>query len=476
MLALYINFLAIFTLLFFIGSNKNTKNILTAFFIATFIILEVISYMYFSTMIDEKFIFFLFNIQVFLITIHTKLVVTYLIISFFCVCFSLVYLILQRFQIKKFRKQIATLCLALLFLPIGFLYSILHVLIIDYGKSYFKNREYSYQDLYKKAKNENYITNNEIKILNPNSKHKNLILIYLESLDQSYLTNINIKPYTKDLVKMAKSGEFYDNIKQISGIMGTTAGIISSQCGSKYLSYFIFDNPYGKINKHQKLTCLPDVLNKARYTQIFLGGADKKLFNKGNYLLSHKYDIVEDEHSLIKKNPNLKPLNWGVSDYDLFKIAKTKYLQLSKKNEPFNITLLTTSTHNPSGIRDERCKNSSKNNLINGVECTNDLLDDFVSFLKKQPNYKDTLIVILPDHIQYYYCSLSGVIKEEEKKLYVILLNSDKIENMNTEITYLDLPEIIINRLNIKSNANFLGNQGDDLSKNFMYRLHKNKR
>lgn len=467
-----LNFLAIFVLTFFIGQKNSYKNFIIAISLAIFIILEILSYMYLGKKLDDEFIFFIFNIQIFHIALNTKILMVYLVVFFFLFLASILYLILKNFQIKKLKKIIITVCILILILPYGFIFKLLNVFIVDYGFDYLSSKKYTYSDIFKKVKDEEYVTNDEIKILNPGEKHKNLIMIYLESYDLSYLTNPAINKYTQDISKIAKNGEFYSNIEQLNGTMGTQAGIVSSQCGVKYLSYFIFSNPYGKINTKQKLTCFPDVLNKAGYEQIFIGGADKKLFNKGNYLLSHKYNIVEDKHSLLTKYPNFETnLNsWGISDSDIFEVAQKEYMRLSKLKKPFNITILTTATHNPNGLKDNRCKNSDENELLNAIECTNDLVKNFVDFIKKQPNYKNTIIVILPDHRQYEVNVLANKIKPDEKKLFVIILNTQKISG--TKIYYTDLPQIILKRLNIKSNANFLGNQDDKISKNFIYKIH----
>ena len=298
---------------------------------------------------------------------------------------------------------------------------------------------------------------------------------YLESYDKSYLTNEKMKPYTKYIQELSREGEFYNNVEQLDGATSTTAAIISSQCGAEFSSYFMFYNPYNKINKTQRIVCLSDILNKAGYNQIFIGGADKKLFNKGNFLLSHNYDIVEDKDSLILQYPNvINYLNdWGVADKEIFEIAQDKYIQLSNKNKPFNMTILTTATHNIEGVYDSRCKNSTDNTLLNAVECTNDLLKDFINFLKNQPNYKDTLIAIMPDHIQYETNVLDDIITSSEKQPYLILLNSNNPKTIiDKNINHADYAEIILKNLNIKSNATFLNKQENIITKNFIHKIH----
>lgn len=474
-----INFLSLFGLAFCIGKDKKYKNFIIALILTFLIVIESFAYLYKRTPVDDDFLFFIFNIKIFHLLLEVKALIIYLGIYFTIIVLFILYFILRKFQIKKYKKISLSILLCILFIPYyGFFYKILHIFLIDYAKNYLLYYNKSYQEIYNIAKNTDYIDIDNLKILNLNEKHKNLILIYLESYDKSYLTNKKIKPYTKYIQDLSKEGEFYNNVEQLDGAMGTTAAIFSSQCGSEYLAYFIFSNPYSKINKNQKLVCLPDILNKAGYNQIFIGGTDKKLFNKGNFLLSHNYDVIEDKDSLISQYPNTKNyLNeWGVADKEIFKIAEDKYIKLSNENKPFNITILTTATHNIEGVYDSRCKNSTDNNLLNAIECTNDLLKDFIDFLKNQPNYENTLIVIMPDHIQYEINKLDNIITSSEKQPYLILLNSNNPKTIiGKNINHADYAEIILKNLNIKSNATFLNKQENIITKNFIHKIHNIK-
>ncbi len=471
-----INFLSLFALSFFIGKDKKYKNIIIALLLTFLIVVESFAYLYKRTPVDDDFLFFIFNIRIFYLLTELKILLVYVGIYYCVIVFFTTYFILKKFQIKKYKKIFFSILLCVLLFPsCGFFYKILHIFLIDYAKNYLLYYNKSYQEIYYIAKNTNYIDIDNLKILNQNEKHKNLVLIYLESYDKSYLTNEKMKPYTKYIQELSREGEFYNNVEQLDGATSTTAAIISSQCGAEFSSYFMFYNPYNKINKNQRLVCLPDILNKVGYNQIFIGGANKKLFNKGNYLLSHNYDIVEDKDSLVLQYPNAEQYltDWGVADKEIFEIAQDKYIQLSNTNKPFNMTILTTATHNIDGLYDSRCKNSTDNTLLNAVECTNDLLKDFINFLKNQPNYKDTLIVIMPDHIQYEMNILDDIISSNEKQPYLILLNSNHPKTIiNKNINHTDYVEIILKNLNIKSNATFLNKQKSIITKNFIHKIH----
>ena len=472
-----LNFFAIFLLTFFLGSKKIIKNLFVALLLTLFFVSELLSVLYYGHSIEEDVLFCITNLKIFYIALNIKILMVYACIYLLIVIFAIFYLILQKVHIQKFKNYFITFSIVIFLLPGGFVYNIFYIFAVNYGYDYLKYKNATYQELYRKEKDVDYVVRDEIKILNNNQKHKNLVLIYLESYEENLLTNSLVKEYTKDISKIAKEGEFYTNLPQLSAAMGTFNGMFTTLCGARLFNYALFKNPYGEIIDDLKFTCMSDVLNKANYEQVFIGGADKFLFNKGNLMLSHSYDVVEDKFSLVNQYPELKDkLNeWGIADFDVFEIAKERYKKLSESGKNFNLTILTTATHNINGIKDERCKNSSKdNNLLNAVECTDILVSDFVDFLKKQPNYKDTIVVILPDHIQYELNGLRDIIKDEERTLFTIILNTGiKKEYNNPDIDYTNIPIIILDKLNVKSNATFLDNFKDEtVIKNFIHKTH----
>lgn len=477
MVSVYINFFAISLISLFVGSVSITKNLIYSFLISFFIIIETISFLYFGRSVNEEFLFFASNLDIYNFAVNIKLLFAYYSLLLFILLWVFFYFILLKVHIKKFKKCTLATIFVFLMSPWGFLYIIFYTISKDYIADYYAFKDYSYQDIYKNVKGKEYVEDSKLEIFKSNKKYKNLVLIYMESYEQELLTNNEINIYTKNINKLTKEGEFYENIEQIPWTNGTLAGMFSSQCGSQYSAYFLMLNPYDEVRNNLQFVCLSNVLNKAGYNQVFIGGANKKLFNKGNFMLSHKYDTVMDNKSLLEEHPEFKNnlVTWGVADRDVFNVGKSEYKKLSKSKKPFNLTILTTATHNPNGEYDKRCLNPTKNKLLNAVECTDFLVSDFVKFLKKQKNYKDTLIVILPDHKQYKSNNLRKILSDYDKrKLFVIMLNSGIIKIHNGDIYYTDLAEILLKKLNVNSNATFLNKQDDTrITKNFIHKIHK---
>ena len=87
-----------------------------------------------------------------------------------------------------------------------------------------------------------------------------------------------------------------------------------------------------------------EVISSARTSY----GAFKDFFN-----IHGKYDIIDvdsyKEYGLSLKDKDKHP--WGFNDNYLFNTAKKRLKELSKKNEPFNLTLIGIDTHFPDGFK-----------------------------------------------------------------------------------------------------------------------------
>ena len=143
----------------------------------------------------------------------------------------------------------------------------------------------------------------------------------------------------------------------------------------------------------------------------------------------HGYDKVygREEIKKIMNIPDFLTEGWGIKDIDSFNFAKRKFLELSKQEKPFHILIKTIDLHYPQGEKEPRCQNITNNNSKNILKCTDNVINDFINFLKQQPNYDDTLIVILPDHLYFDNGDISKSLgNKKDRKLYAIILNSGK--------------------------------------------------
>jgi phosphoglycerol transferase len=181
------------------------------------------------------------------------------------------------------------------------------------------------------------------------------------------------------------------------------AGIVATQCGVplQFVIGEIYSIQQARIPFLQNATCLGDILKEAGFHNVFLGGADLDFGAKNEFLIRHGYDETYGALQW-KKNGVMQVSNeWGMYDDDLFRTAKIKLLELKRANRPFNLTLLTVDTHQPSGYYSKTCIEHGAKRFEDIVKCTSWQLADFIAFANEHDLFKTTNFVILGDHLAH---------------------------------------------------------------------------
>jgi phosphoglycerol transferase MdoB-like AlkP superfamily enzyme len=297
------------------------------------------------------------------------------------------------------------------------------------------------------------------------SPGKNLVLIYLESLERIYLDESVFKALTPTINKLLKKGLSFTNISQTEGTEWTIAGIVASQCGTPLL----YDNTITDGNDIiqngflNEATCLSDVLHKAGYVQTYLGGASSQFAGKGEFLKAHHYDNVKGYDALISRATNKTyKTGWGLYDDSLFEMAVEEYVRLANMKKPFNLTLLTIDTHHPHGNPSRSCKAYAhqKNRMLDAVHCTDQLLTRFIDRVSRHPAaknaIKNTIAVLVSDHLAMRNDAENFYPKKYERKLLFSILNSDMKGVNKTPGTHMDIAPTILDTIGVKHNAEFL--------------------
>jgi len=292
---------------------------------------------------------------------------------------------------------------------------------------------------------------------------KNLVLIYMESLESIYTNEDNFKTLTPNLNQYKKNGVWFSNLYQTPGTSWTIAGVSSSLCGTPLLS----DNAthgndimlQGFLNN---ATCLSDTLHNAGYEQHYLGGATLEFAGKGAFLRHHAYDKVTGLDELLPDYNNKDYLtSWGFYDDTLFDMAVDKFQTLADEGSPFNLTLLTLDTHHPKGHPSASCTPYAAidNSILHAVHCTDQLVDRFIQRISKHPAWADTIVVLFSDHLSMRNDAEPYYPRGKERKLSFIVLNSALSGQIETPGTHMDVAPTILDLLNVTHNNQFLAGQ-----------------
>lgn len=283
---------------------------------------------------------------------------------------------------------------------------------------------------------------------------KNLILLYLESLEAAYLDESRFPELLPNIKRALSESLQFTNLRQFPGTGWTMAGIFASQCGMPLL---VNGNDALYRNQSlQELTCLGDVLNKAGYIQTYMGGASLSFAGKGVFYQQHGYQDVLGFEELSHGMPDQNYKHgWGLYDDTLFDLALRKFVALANQNAPFNLTMLTIDTHHPKGRASASCPSysHSDNTMLQAVHCTDALFGKLLDGLQQHPAYKDTLIFVMSDHL-----AMRNVAQEfypPERKLLVFALNAGRTGTIDIAGSHFDLPQTLLELLSIRTTAKF---------------------
>lgn len=314
---------------------------------------------------------------------------------------------------------------------------------------------------------EYYIDPRNIKIEFPKQK-RNLIYIYLESMESSNVSSKNGGAFDKSLIpnleKLAIENINFSNNNKIGGAKEldntdwTIAAIISQTSGIplKTTPKMIFD-------KETKLLLntysLGRILKDNGYDNYFLLGSDADYGARKDYLINNGgYNIYDylwaQENELIDDNYFVW---WGYEDNKLFEFAKTKLLEISKQNEPFNFSMLTVDTHTEDGYLDETCEIKFNNKYANSLYCADKKIGAFINWIKEQEFYDNTTIIITGDHLtmqlDFYDQSYNN------RAIYNTIINSKikPLKEKNRLFSTLDMFPTTLASLEVEIEGNRLG-------------------
>ena len=313
--------------------------------------------------------------------------------------------------------------------------------------SYLKN-----QVVESKFIEENYVDAEKAEITFKGKK-RNLIYIFLESMESTFIDKEHGGSQDKDLIpeltELASTYTNFSNNDKIGGAApstgaGWTAGALVAQTSGLPLTIPIDGNAYEGYKEFLPgAYTLGDVLTKHGYNQVVMFGSYGDFGGRQTYFETHGDVNVKD--LLTAKKEKIVPEDyyvfWGIEDSKLIEYAKKEITRLSKENKPFNLSLLTANTHFSEGYKEEDCTIDTGNHYADSITCSSKQIYDFVKWIQEQSFYEDTTIILSGDHVSMAKNKLYDGVKEEERKVYNVIINSalDAKNNKNRVFTTFDM-------------------------------------
>ena len=288
-----------------------------------------------------------------------------------------------------------------------------------------------------------YIDPKKVDIKFPEDK-KNLIFIYVESLESSNVSNKNGGAFKNSIIpqleQLAIDNTNFSNTDKIGGayqLDGTswTSGAMVGYSMGIPLKVPMDPNKFGLKNGFLPGTySVGEILSKNGYNNYIMMGSKAKFAGRNILYKQHGDYKIYDYNWAKKEKLIAKDYKewWGYEDSKLFEFAKDKLLDISSNDEPFNFTILTADTHFQDGYIDKSCEEVFDSPYKNSFYCSDSMINSFVEWIEEQDFYDDTVIIIVGDHLTMQQDFYDKADNKYKRTIYNSIINSD-IDNSNTK-------------------------------------------
>jgi len=321
-----------------------------------------------------------------------------------------------------------------------------------------------------------YVDSHKVKITAPEHK-RNLVLIFAESLETAYAKeeyfDTNLIPEMQTLAE--NNLNFSDNdgfggFYEIYGAQYTQASLIAQLCAVPLRLPVKFRRYHPQNGFLPGALCLTDILARDGYNQSFLSGMVKNYAGTDKFVETHGNVKLLDWNFYAKRdklNKNADPQRKRiVRDAKLFEYAKEELTALSQKDKPFFLILMTMDTHfGTEHFSKENCQIKYHNTSIpdaeyfkNVVSCASLQISSLVEWIKAQPFYENTEIVVVGDHLTMNSTIFNNNMKRRVYNVYINALMPEKKVNLkNRRLTALDTMPTLLEGLGYKIDGRKLG-------------------
>lgn len=400
-----------------------------------------------------------------------RLLIIVLIIVFIKLLYKLYLSKKIKISIKKLYLKINNLSIKIfpfhtLFLSLILLFSSLFYTYYKFEFNEFINERYNKGELFEKE----YVDPRTVELTFPDKK-RNLIYIYVESLETSALSKQNggmqNVSYIPNLEQLAIDNTNFSNTSTLGGGYAayggtwTIAGMISQSAGLPLKIKSDMANGYKSDNYLSGAYSLGDILHSNGYKNYFILGEDSSFAGANNYYKQHGNYIIYDYDWAI--NEKLIPEGyyemWGYEDRKLFEFSKLKLSEIGQNSEPFNFVIETMDTHFPYGYEDKNCKGIFDDHYSNAYYCSDQLISDFVKWVQEQDFYDNTTIVISGDHLTMRNNFFITADTNYQRVVYNVIINpANKTSyDKNRQFTTLDMYPTTLASLGVNIKGEKLG-------------------
>jgi len=324
----------------------------------------------------------------------------------------------------------------------------------------------------------NYVDPADVDLQFPKEK-RNLVYIFFESMESSYADKSiggnedeNLIPNLTDFAlnegtqfSNAGPGEI-GGMMQIPGANQTASSMVSQTSGAPLrASNGVLDvNNYGMEEPGSFFPgaySLGEVLEEENYNQMLFMGSQAEFAGRKAYFQQHGNYDIRDYH--WAQEQELIPEDyyewWGYEDEKLFDFAKDSLTEIADEDEPFNFTMLTADTHYEDGYATDETPDLFGDQYSNVIHDSDEKIKEFIDWMKTQPFYEDTTVVLVGDHLTMDSDFFEDIDPNYQRTVYNVFLNTGKneVNNNNRLFSALDMYPSTLSALDVQIPGDRLG-------------------
>lgn len=229
------------------------------------------------------------------------------------------------------------------------------------------------------------------------TERPNVIFVILESFSSRLMTTLGGEPdIAVQMDSLAKEGVLFTNFYANS--FRTDRGLVAILSGYPA-------QPTTSIMKYprktQNLPAIAGSLRGAGYRTKYYYGGDADFTNMRSYLMSSGFEnIISDQDFPVSERLS----KWGAHDHLVFnRLLEDMKVEAAdttsaENARPFFQVLQTSSSHEPFEVPYRRLANDR----LNAFAYTDSCVGDFVKRFRELPQWKNTVLVLVPDHLGAY--------------------------------------------------------------------------
>ncbi|MDD3027199.1 MAG: LTA synthase family protein [Erysipelotrichaceae bacterium] len=268
------------------------------------------------------------------------------------------------------------------------------------------------------------------------TQKRNLIYIYMESVETTYLSTANggynSTSLMPELEQIALENTNFSNTdalggwQTLEGTQWTIASMISQNAGIPVTLKFD-DEEYEHGDPYLMGTySLGEILADNGYKNVLIKGSDADFAGTSNFFETHGNYEIHDYNSIIEEGyiPADYKVFWGMEDSKTYTYAKEKLEELSSSSQPFNLTMVTVNTHTPEGYLEPGAAEPYDDQYSNVILDASKQVSEFIDYISQQDYYDNTTIIVVGDHLSMYGEYFASVDVNYQRTPFNVIINS----------------------------------------------------